>query len=138
MDVIFSGALGAALLVAAGSVNGEGSGAAILKGLEKAESRQLRNKDIEELTDITSETRTGDSEKLLSRSFFCYKADLQRQITVEYPGLETGYSCRVLYKTEKGLETPWNARNDTDYCAYRAEELVKKHRKMGWKCDVAE
>lgn len=133
MGLVRVGVVGAVLLVTTGIVNGEGSGAAILKGLEQAESRQARANEIEAATDAIAEEGTSE-DRHVSRSFICRKADLRRQIAIEYPAAEADYACRVVYDSEKGLNTPWHARNERNYCEPRAVGLVKKLREMGWQC----
>ena len=133
IDITRSGVMGAVLLVIVGNVNGEGSGAAILKGLEKAASGMTGIKKIE-VTDAIAEEETSNGWEYVTRLFICRRADLVRRISIEYPATETGYACRVLYDSEKGLETPWYANNKKDYCEPQAVGLVKKHMEMGWAC----
>ncbi len=134
MDITRLGLMGAVLVLTAGNVNGEGSGAAILKGLEKAESRLTEVKETVDVTDSVADEGTSDDEGYVSHSYICKKANLVRQITIEYPAAETGYACRVLYDSEKGTTTPWYAKNDRGYCEPRAMGLMKKHLEMGWEC----
>jgi len=134
MDITRLRLMGAVLVLTAGNVNGEGSGAAILKGLEKAESRLTEVKETGEVTDAVADEGTSDGEGYVSNSYICRQANLVRQITIEYPTAETGYACRVLYDSEKGATTPWYAKNERDYCEPRATGLMRKHLEMGWKC----
>ena len=134
MDGSRYGVMGAVLLLTMGNVDGKGSAESILKGLEKAASRELENEKIEEGTNSSEMEGSREGERYVSRTFACRKTDLVRQITIEYPAIETGYACRVLYNSEKGLRTPWYARKDRDYCEPHGKSLVSKHLEVGWKC----
>lgn len=76
-----------------------------------------------------------DEESFIGQSYICSKANLVRQIAVEYPPPGEEHQCRVLYDTENGLSTPWAAKNEKSYCLPRAQSLVAKHIvEFGWEC----
>ena len=112
------------LLILMGNGYAEGSGEAILKGLEKAAAREAEMQQGRQATTTVPGTR----------SFTCARGTLVRKISVDYPAPDTGLVCRVLYETEKGLEIPWRATNTRDYCAPQAVGLTKKLMQLGWEC----
>lgn len=76
-------------------------------------------------------------ESFVSRSYVCTNGVLGRTIAVEHPRSDSGYSCRVLYETEKGFSTPWSAKNDANYCDGRADALAAMLvQQNGWNCGV--
>ena len=124
----------ALLLITTGNGYAEGSGEAILRGLEKAAAREAENHQAEEAKEETANGETSADQGHISRAFVCKNAGLVRHIKVEYPAPESGYACRVLYEKEKRTEIPWNARKQRGYCEPHAVRLVKKHMEAGWNC----
>ena len=120
------------ILTFTGGAAGEGSGEAILKGLEKAAARE------EALKKEAGTTGEGSADIRQSgrqeRSFVCTHGDTERYIRTEYPGQQSGYACRVRYDSDNGFEYPWNARNQAGYCEPKALGLVEKLRRNGWDC----
>lgn len=49
-----------------------------------------------------------------------------------------GFACRVKYTKSAVTTFPWDARNDANYCQFKAIELVEKLGSLGWECDSAE
>jgi len=97
----------------------------------KSESSALENTD----PSPNSQNAHFNSESFIGQSYVCSKANLVRQIAVEYPPVGSDHKCRVLYDTEKGFSTPWMANNEKNYCLPRAQALVAKHIvEYGWQC----
>lgn len=124
----------ALFLVPACNVYAEGSGEAILRGLEKAAAREAETSQAEDAPETGENGGISDDKGHVYRAFVCKRADLVRHITVEHPAPESGYACRVLYETERGSQVPWDARNQKNYCEPHAVRLVKKHMDAGWQC----
>ena len=64
----------------------------------------------------------------------CDNTSIVRNIAVDKGGKRTDYACRVIYDSEKGLSVLWNARNDADYCAPKADSLRNDLVNWGWSC----
>ena len=127
--------ISALLLITTGNAYAEGSGEAILRGLEKAAAREAENHQVEDATEAGEGRETSDDRGYVSRAFVCKNtAGVVRHIKVEHPGPESGYACRVLYETEYGSQVPWNARNQQEYCESHAVRLVKKLMDANWNC----
>lgn len=124
------------LLVTSFGAWGKGSAEAILEGLERAAQAQAGNQQEVQVLDVdtSQEQQMGDGNEYVSRVFTCNLGDLERRISIEYPGPDAGYACRVLYDTEKGADIPWHARSEKAYCEPHGMGLVKKHLDRGWNC----
>lgn len=64
--------------------------------------------------------------------YFCKAGAATRTITPI--ALDGSPGCHLIYRTETGLSTPWNARNDKSYCASKADLLADNLRNLGWSC----
>ncbi|WP_291078129.1 hypothetical protein [Hyphomonas sp.] len=86
---------------------------------------------------VSSESQDEQLESYIGHSFICTKADIVRQIALEFPSSQSSDKCRVIYKSEKGFETLWSAKNDRNYCKPHAIGFVSKQiSEFGFTCSV--
>jgi hypothetical protein len=69
-------------------------------------------------------------------SAICARGTEVKIVVVDAPSAHPDYACRVIYETWAGVEVPWYANSDPDWCLRQAEGLLARHLESEWACMV--
>lgn len=72
-----------------------------------------------------------------AQEYLCKNGAAERLISVQHEVDGQELPCVVRYekKDEGATEFPWNARNQSGYCAEKAEYLATRLGRFGWTCE---
>ncbi len=83
----------------------------------------------------------GGTAALAADGYECRRADLVRQVEVQYLNPGQAVPCQVEYrKPSEGVDSQilWNAEREEGYCESKAKEFRSKLESRGWSCGALE
>ncbi len=83
----------------------------------------------------------GGTAALAADGYECRRADLVRQVEVQYLNPGQAVPCQVEYrKPSEGVDSQilWNAEREEGYCESKAKEFRSKLESWGWSCSAPE